>query len=177
MMHRFSTALRRFGRGEDGSMVVPFALWTPVIIGLIVSSIELGTVTIRHTVMERGLDTVVRDLKLGNGVNSHAELKQRICDEAKILPACTDMLQIEMIQLNMNEWSAPSKKADCVDTSADIRPLRNFQHGGGDEMMLIRACYKFKPATPIGSLNASLPTDANGYTAIVSATAYVNEPS
>ena len=157
-------------------MVVPFALWTPVFLGLIVSSIELGTVTIRHTVLERSLDSTVRELKLGTGASDHAGIKASICSQSNVLPGCEDRLHIEMITLDMNNWAAPDMTADCVDTTSVTTPQRTFQHGGSHEMTLIRACYKFKPATPIGGLNASLSKDADGFSALVSTTAFVSEP-
>lgn len=176
-MTRFSTLpLRRFREEDEGTMTVSFALWIPVFLALIISAIELGTVTIRHTMLERSLDVAVRDLRLGTGDTSVDGLKQTICDNTPILPSCLETLHLEMIQLDMTAWQAPPATADCSDTSAEITPQRNFDSGGSHEMMLIRACYKFQPATPIGTFNASLPKDAQGYAALVSTTAFVHEP-
>jgi len=169
--------LRSFRESEDGSMVVPFALWMPVFILLIVSSIELGTLTIRHTQLERALDQTVRDVKIGSGAATHDELKQAICEKTSVLPGCMTTLHLEMIVLDMRNWSTPPAQADCVDISEEVTPQRNFEHGEGGQMMLLRACYKFQPVTPIGSLNASLRTDGNGYSALISTSAFVHEPS
>ncbi|WP_425099743.1 TadE/TadG family type IV pilus assembly protein [Tropicibacter sp. S64] len=178
MITRVKNALARFRKDETGSMVVPFALWTPVFLGLILSAIELGTVTIRQTALERALDDTVRDLRLDAGVvGTHDELKAKICQTAAVLPACTEMLRLELVRLDMRNWQAPQAKADCVDTSEQINPVRGFYKGGEQEMMMIRACYKYQPITPAGTLSSSLATDAAGYTAIVSTTAFVNEPS
>lgn len=68
--------LRRFRADDDGSMVVPIALWMPIFLLLIISSIELGTITVRSTVLERALDQTVRDVKLGTGPNTHAQMKE-----------------------------------------------------------------------------------------------------
>ncbi|MFW2543308.1 TadE/TadG family type IV pilus assembly protein [Primorskyibacter sp. 2E107] len=159
-------------------MVVPFALWTPVFLGLILSSIELGTVTIRQTALERALDDAVRDLRLDStSVASHDDLKNKICQSAAVLPACTDMLRLEMVRLDMRNWQAPETVADCVDVSEPVNPVRSYYKGGEQEMMLLRACYKYQPITPAGTLSSSLAKDEAGYTAIVSSTAFVNEPS
>lgn len=169
--------LRRFRTGDEGSMVVPFALWMPVFTVLIVSSIELGTLTVRHTVLERSLDMAVRDVRLGTAPNTHDGLKAAICDRATVLPNCMTTLHLEMIPLNMTAWTDPPASADCVDTSQDFTPQRNFVHGGGGAMMLLRACYKFRPITPIASFNAHVAKDGDGYTGIVSTAAFVTEPS
>lgn len=170
--------LKDFRNDETGSMVVPFALWTPVFLGLILSAVELGTVTIRSTALERALDKTVRELRLDTGSNvSHAELKQKICDSAAVLPGCSDMLRLEMVALDMHNWSAPPQRADCVDLSQNVNPVRAFNPGGDNQMMMLRACYKYQPITPAGTLSSSLSKDDAGYTAIVSTTAFVHEPS
>jgi hypothetical protein len=177
MAHVLPSRLRRFLTGENGSMVVPFALWLPVFIMVIVSSIELGTLTVRHTQLERALDQTVREVKIGSGAATHDEMKAAICARTTTLPGCTEMLHLEMVVLDMRDWSQPPASADCVDISEDVTPQRMFQNGQGGQMMLLRACYKFRPATPIGSFNASLRDDGQGYSAIVSTSAFVHEPS
>ncbi|WP_417720314.1 TadE/TadG family type IV pilus assembly protein [Salipiger sp.] len=177
-MTRFiKTALRRFRDSEEGSMVVPFALWTPLFVGLVLSTIELGTLTLRHTVLERALDQTVRSVKLDTGrAYSHEVLKSKICDRAAVLPDCVSKIHLEMIQLDMRAWTEPPHTADCVDTAAEVTPQRTFTYGAGHEMMLLRACYKYRPISPSGYLSSSLPTDDQGYTALVSTTAFVTEP-
>jgi hypothetical protein len=54
--------------------------------------------------------------------------------------------------------------------------LRQFDPGQPNELMLLRACYKYKPITPVGSVGAAMPKDAEGYAAIVSFSAFVQEP-
>ena len=176
MTRKMLPALSRFRDSDDGSMVVPFTLWLPVFLILIIGSIELGTLTLRHTVLERALDETVRQVKLGTGPSSHDEMKTEICNRAALLPGCEDMLHLEMIVLDMRDWSAPPAAADCRDAAEPVTPQRNFQSGAGGQMMFLRACYKFKPATPIGSFNASLSTDGSGYAGLVSTSAFVNEP-
>ncbi|MBS0125307.1 TadE/TadG family type IV pilus assembly protein [Thetidibacter halocola] len=176
MIRNITTSLRRFRTCEDGSMVVPFALWAPVFIGLMVSSIELGSVTVRHSILERAVDQSVRSLKIGALPGDPVTLKSAICDKASILTNCMQNLQLEMIELNMLAWQEPPAKADCVETSTTVTPHRKFDHAGAHDVMLLRACYKFKPLTPLGTLGAGLPKDENGYTGLVSATAFVHEP-
>ncbi|MBB3986068.1 pilus assembly protein [Sagittula sp. NFXS13] len=169
--------LRRFGRREDGTVAPEVALWMPIFLLLIISSMELGIVTIRHTVLERALDQTVRDVKLGIGPTTHAQMKAAICARARILPECAQTLHLEMIPLDINNWAQPAAAADCVDLSEPVTPQRHFVNGQGGQIMFLRACYKFRPVTPIGSLNASLNKDGEGYTGLVSTSAFVNEPS
>ncbi len=170
--------LKSFAKDETGSAVVPFALWTPVFLGLILSAIEMGTVTIRHTALERALDQTVREIRIGQGdLNSHAALKERICQAAAVLPSCTEMLHLEMIRLDMRNWSGPQNRADCVDTSEEVTPNRTFEHATENQTMFLRACFKYRPITPAGTLSSSLQKDDAGYTALISTSAFVTEPS
>jgi Flp pilus assembly protein TadG len=168
--------LRRFVREEAGSAVVPFALWLPVFLALILSTIELGTVTVRSTALERALDQTVRDVRLGS-VTSHAAIRQSVCDRASVLQNCDEMLEVEMVRLDMRNWSAPPAAAQCVDTSDAVTPNIVFDPASPSQMMFLRACYKYRPITPAGTLSSSLAQDAQGYTAVVAASAFVTEPS
>lgn len=176
MIRSVLPALRRFHRNESGVIAVPFAIWVPVFLIIIGSSVELGLLTARHAILERSLDESVRGLRIGTVDASANGLKTAICDRASILPDCQTRLHLEMVSLDMRNWSAPNKSADCVDTTQEVTPNRNFEHGGNHEMMLIRACFKFRPATPAGLLGSALAKDAQGYSALVSASAFVHEP-
>ena len=178
MMSAIRRTAGRFRASEEGSMVVPFALWTPVFLALILSSVELGTVTIRQTALDRALDETVRDIRLGlPGVDDQVAVKTAICDRAAVLPGCMDTLQLEMIPLDMRSWDAPPRQADCVDTAEAITPNRTFTIGTDRQVMFLRACYKYRPITPAGTLSSSLAKDDEGFTALVSTSAFVQEPS
>ncbi|ASP20878.1 pilus biosynthesis protein TadE [Antarctobacter heliothermus] len=177
MTRAFLSPLRRFWADEAGNAIVPYALWLPLFVGLIVSTVEIGTITVRHTQLERALDQTVREVKIGVTAPTHDALKAAICDKTTVLQNCTSMLHLEMVPLNMRNYAEPPATADCVDVSQEATPQRAFSHGGGGQLMFLRACFKFRPATPAATLNASLPKDDEGYTAIVSTSAFVYEPS
>ncbi|WP_425071973.1 TadE/TadG family type IV pilus assembly protein [Sagittula sp. S175] len=169
--------LRHHVASEDGTMAPSVALWMPVFLLLIVSSIELGTLTARHTMLEKALDQTMREVKIGIGPTNHQQMKESICEKARILPDCTENLRLEMIPMDMNAWVEPPAMVDCTDAAQPLTPQRQFTMGGGGQMMFLRACFKFRPATAISGFNASLGKDSSGYAALVSTTAFVNEPS
>lgn len=171
------SALRRFWRNEDGNAVVPYALWLPAFVAIIVSAVEIGTVSVRHAQLERALDQTVREVKIGVSPYSHDALKTAICAKTTVLPGCNETLQLEMIPVDMHNYSAPPAQADCADIGQEATPQRSFTNGVGGELMILRACYKFRPLTAVSTFNASLPKDDQGYTAIVSTSAFVYEPS
>lgn len=178
MIRLLPSRVRRFLRDESGAtMLIPFALWTPMFLGIIVAGLEMGALSIRHTQLEKGLDAAVREVRLGTGENlTHDDLKVMICDNAPVLSDCDTMLRLEMIPLSLREWSTPEQFADCEDTSMPVRPLRQFTPGNPNELMFLRACYKYQPIVPTGALAGALPKDADGYTALVSFAAFVQEP-
>ena len=63
-MMRFAfPKIRSFLRDEKGSVVtIPFVIWLPVFLGLIVATMEIGALSIRHTQLGRGLDMAVREV-------------------------------------------------------------------------------------------------------------------
>lgn len=178
-MMRFTPKnIRRFLRDESGSVVtIPFVIWLPVFLGVIVAGMEIGALSVRHTQLERGLDLAVREVRLGTGENmDHDTIKTMICENTTLLSDCDQMLRLEMIPLSLRDWTEPAREADCYDSAEPVRPARQFDPGQPNELMLLRACYKYKPITPAGSVAAAMPKDAEGYAAIVSFSAFVQEP-
>lgn len=177
MSRRMPRILRRFVRGQSGSMVIPFALWAPMFMIFMISSVELGLMTIRHSALERALDITVRDVRLGTGTQwDHLSLKESICDQAAVLPACMTTMHLEMIQLDMRNFSEPDYYPDCVDLAEDVTPQRNFVSGQSNQVMFLRACYKYTPFSPAGFLGGAMTVDREGYTALVASSAFVQEP-
>ena len=177
MIARIAKTLRRFRKSEDGSAVVPFALWMPMMVGIALSTIEVGAMTLRHTQLERALDLTVREVRLGTGhTYTHAQLKQMICDRTTILGDCSTMLHLEMIGLDMRDWTDPPSSIECTDVALDVTPQRTFEFGQEHETMLLRACYKYKPITPVSRIGSPVKLDENGFTGVVSTSTFVHEP-
>lgn len=179
MTRLFKHNLRAFLRDEKGSAnTIEFVLWVPLFLVLIVATIELGALTMRHTQLERALDSTVREVRLGTGQDlSHEALKASICDNANLLVDCESTLQLEMVPLDLRNWSSPPSDVDCTDTSRAVNPMRQFDAGTDNQLMYLRACYKYEPIAPMGVLAGSLYTDDQGFARIVSFSAFVQEPS
>jgi Flp pilus assembly pilin Flp len=168
---------RAFLRDESGAVMFPFVIWLPLFLAVIIAGLEIGALSIRHTQLERGLDATVREVRLGTGENlDHDTLKEMICENAPILSDCQEMLRLEMIPLSLRNWSEPPRRADCYDTAEPVRPLRQFESGDPNELMFLRACFKYRPIAPTGVLASHMPKDAEGYAALVSFSAFVQEP-
>lgn len=166
-----------WARNESGNASVEFVLVVPIFLALMIMSIELGYVTLRHTMLERGLDIAVRDIRLSTGsAPQHGAIKQTICDEAMIIPNCTNNLRLEMISTDPRNFTGIDPVPDCVDVSQPAKPLRAFENGQSNELMILRACAIYNPIFPDDMLGAKLVKASNGQPAAVSMSAFVQEP-
>lgn len=169
--------LSRLWRKEDGNTGVEFMLVFPVYLALLGMSLELSLITLRHTMLERGLDIAVRDIRLGTGTApTHDEIKQRICDEALIISNCGSNLRLEMMPTDIRALGALNDEADCTDQAQESNPVRQFTPGQQNDLMLMRACVKYDPLFPTWRIGRALDTDASGQAALVSLTTFVQEP-
>lgn len=170
--------LRRFGRDENGNMVVEFALAVPLIFTIFLTSVELGIYSMRQMWLDRGLDIAVREIRVGTGQNlSHNQLRTTICENAGFLPNCEETLRLELFPVSVRNFAGFTASADCIDTSQPITPLRRFVHGGEQQMMLIRACYMFDPVFATTGLGKQFVKDGSGRVKMISYSGFVQEPA
>lgn len=178
MMRFLKQRTAAWARNEDGNASVEFVIVVPVFIAMMIMSIELGYVTLRQTMLERGLDIAVRDIRLSTSSSpQHSEIKQTICDEAMIIPNCSSNLRLEMISADPRNFAGINPVPDCVDLSQPAKPLRAFENGQSNELMILRACAIYDPIFPEDMLGEKLIKASNGQPAFVSMSAFVQEPS
>ncbi|KNG92655.1 TadE/TadG family type IV pilus assembly protein [Pseudaestuariivita atlantica] len=177
MTQKLFSRLRRHMAQEQGSMTVEFAIWFPLFMVILLASVELGVVTVRHTMLERSLDMTVRDIRLGTGTApQHDQIKDQICENIALVPDCQENLRLEMMQRDLRAWTSIDGNADCTDQSAPVAPVRQFSNGLDNELMVLRACLKFTPFFPTTALGESMAKDANGDVGLIATSAFVQEP-
>ncbi|WP_135506212.1 TadE/TadG family type IV pilus assembly protein [Roseovarius aestuariivivens] len=163
---------------ESGSASVEFVLIFPVYLSMLLMSIELGFVTMRHTLIERGLDIAVREVRLGTGeVPQHDAIKDLVCANAIMVLSCKEKLRLEMRPADPFAFTSLDTTADCTDAAEPAKPVRAFVPGVANQLMLLRACYKYEPLFPKAALGSALSKDASGEASIISLTAFVQEPN
>ncbi|MEN8892856.1 TadE/TadG family type IV pilus assembly protein [Planktotalea arctica] len=180
-MKQLLNTLRRFRRAERGNVTVEFALVFPVFILILTSSIEMGVITIRQTLLERGLDIAMREVRIGTGSQySHDDIRDMICDGAVIFEDCEANLRLEMIPNDPRDYQALPATVDCVEqasgTNVVLNPVREFKRGQSNELMIVRACMLYDPVFPTSELALSRTTDHNGKSALVAVSAFTQEP-
>lgn len=169
--------MKRLLRTEEGTASVEFVIVFPFFLGLMLSSFELSLITMRETMLERALDLTVREIRLETGsAPQHDEIKTRVCDRAPVIPDCEENLRLEMIQIDPRNWTNPDDSFDCTDQSQEVQPVRNFVNGMDNQLMLLRACAKFKPIFPGAGLGNQLDKDGAGMAALIATSAFVQEP-
>jgi hypothetical protein len=172
--------LRRFLHREDGNVTIEFVILFPVFFMILASIIEIGTLMTRNTMLGRGLDVAVRDLRLGLPSSRDFDaFRERICTAAAIIPDCINVLQVELMPTTDADWTPLGDETRCVNREDRIEPIESTSYviGAENELMMIRACALFDPVVPTMGLAMLLPKDASGSYALVATSAFVNEPT
>ncbi|NIZ63103.1 pilus assembly protein TadE [Sedimentitalea sp. CY04] len=177
MITRTLQSLRKFRGREDGNATVEFAIVVPLFLMVLVSTVELGLITIKQTMLERALDQTVRDIRLGTGaVQQHNDIRDSICARSGFIDNCSTSLRLEMVQVDPYNWVAIDETPDCITAVEEVQPVRSFTSGQSNELMFIRACMKFNPIFPQWGLGDSLQKDGDGRVSLFASSAFVQEP-
>jgi len=180
-MKKLLNVIRHFRSAERGNVTVEFALVFPVFIMILTSSVEMGMITVRQTLLERGLDIAMREVRVGTGTNfTHDQVRGMICDGAVVFKDCEANLRLEMIPNDPRNYTPLPNQVDCVQHAAGgsdaLNPVRNFTAGQSNELMIVRACMLYEPVFPTSQLALERTTDANGKSALVAVSAFTQEP-
>jgi hypothetical protein len=134
--------------------------------------------TVRHVMLERATDIVIRDLRLGRGMApTHDELKSQICNLAGIIPDCGTALHIELETVSKANWTYRTGQVQCVDRDEEIEPALNYVQGSPpNELMLVTVCVVVEPMVPTTGFGLSLPRVNSSDYALIAMSAFVNEP-
>lgn len=178
MIPPLSPFLRRFRKDENGSVsTIEFVIMVPLLFAAFMMSVEMGIYSMRQMFLDRGLDITVRYVRLNTETPmTHNQLKTMICTNAGFLKDCGTTLRLEMKPLNPRNFAAFDQVADCVDTSEPVQPVRGFELGQEHELMMLRACVKFKPVFPTSGLGYAFEKDGSGKAKMFSVAAFVQEP-
>ena len=185
MMCKFDQArdfAKRFAECERGVASLEFAIVFPVFFTFFLMTYESGMVSLQHVMLERGVDLAVRDVRIGVMSTPTAErLKERICEEAGIIPNCETQLQLEMTRRDPRAWVNLSNQVRCIDRSLSSQPVVEFTNGDNNDVMVLRACVRIDPVLPTTGLGKSIVANndndaAGGSVALVAYSAFVIEP-
>ncbi|WP_103256715.1 TadE/TadG family type IV pilus assembly protein [Tabrizicola aquatica] len=185
-MIRLPQSFRRFLSNEDGNPTMEFVLTFPVVIVIFCAAFESSFYMIKSVSLERSLDLVIRDLRLGTlGSISHNQLKAQICSRAAVLgePAdCVERMRIELQPIDTASFAMPTVPNACVDRRQPIDPAvepstDEYALGDGNQIMLMRVCFQSEPMFRTTVFGARMNrTGADGNYSLISTSTFVNEP-
>ncbi|MFQ1700027.1 pilus assembly protein [Loktanella agnita] len=184
-MRKLRDLARNFRKDECGNATLEFVLVFPMFMMFFLMTYENGMLSLRHVMLERGVDLTVRDVRIGRLTQEIKgdELRDAICKRASIIPNCVNQLQLEMIRRDLRDWDAIDASYSCVDRREVSNPVTNFQPGGNNELMIIKVCARFDPLMigPLALLGTAIATQnaggaAGGSYALVTTSAFVVEP-
>lgn len=149
----------------------------PIFIIIFMSCFEAGMLMTRQIMLDRAVDLTVRDLRLGTWSSpTHDTVKRDICNNAGIIPDCMNSMLLELQPVSTETWSPLPAATKCIDKANDIQPATTFNSGEQNEMMIVRACAVMKPWFYGTGWGLKLPLiDGENY-ALISSSAFVNEP-
>lgn len=171
---------RKFRRSENGTASIEFVILFPLFIAMLLMSIESGLYMVRQVMLDRSLDLAVRELRLGTETPpTFEEFKTSICNKAFLIPECENTIQVELRPVPFTTWQGIDGPAKCRDVTQDIDPYdqTEFLNGSGNELMMVQVCGVYKPIFPTTALGLGLQYMPNDMYAIVTKSAFVNEPS
>lgn len=173
--------LRRLWRRENGTATIEFAIFVPITLLIFLASVESGYYMMRHALLERGLDLVMRDFRLGRLASaSHDDIRNRICDAVPILHNCRSELKVWSQPINTTTWAMPDTPVYCGDNNGELEaapPTGTINPGVSDEIVIVRVCTLQKPMFPTTQFTARMRADSvNGGYQLATATVVVNEP-
>lgn len=183
------TRLQRFLTAEDGTSTIEFCFVVPLVLTIFFASFESSYYMVRHVMLERSVDQVVRDLRLGTLIPDnaaptagHALLKQAICERSALISSmtgCLNSIRIWLQPVSTATWAINPPDA-CVDKTAGVAPLTTipageFAPGADNEIMLMRVCLREEPMFSTTAVGAAMMR-SDGEFALVTTSVFVNEP-
>ena len=177
MMRLFRSRLFRALRREDGTASIEFVMFIPVVVMIFMASVESGFYMAKHVMMERGLDIVMRDVRLGKmSPITPVVLLAKICEASPMLNDCQSVVKIEMQPVSTATFALPTESTTCVMRGSSTQPETEFNPGGSNEIMLVRVCAIQDPMFPSTGIGLRLRADSLGGYQMIATSFFVNEP-
>ena len=151
---------------------------------------ESGIISLRHVMLERGVDIAVRDVRIGAQTSPTRDtFRERICDAALIIEDCINQMEIELLARDPHAWSDVPNEVQCVDRGDMTIDNSQIDDLANNQLMFIRACVRIDPFFPISNIGRTRVASigqaivdnnsgsaAAGSHALVSMSAFVVEP-
>ncbi|WP_170783514.1 TadE/TadG family type IV pilus assembly protein [Ruegeria lacuscaerulensis] len=179
----FFQRIRGWRKNEDGAVLVEYALCLPLLLLMLFLTLEFAHLKMRQISLDRVTDQTFRELRLGLIPNpDHDSVKDAMCAKTLariILWDCSESLLLQVREVERSVWNLDLGQTNCLDTTPEdgYMPPIDFTAGIENQLMIARACLIQRSLFPPINALRSLPRyDEFGNFALVSKSAFVNEP-
>lgn len=178
VLSRIRRKIWRYRTREDGTVTIEFVILFPAFMIVMMSAYEVGYYSVSSTMMERGLDLAVRDIRLGRMPKVDVDtVRYSVCHYSKFVRNCEDNIHVALEPVDARTFQRPARVAACKDKAANTYPATKFEDGGENELMLVRVCINMTPVFPTAGFGSQLVQVADGHYFMVATAAFVNEPN
>ncbi len=171
---RSRLGLYRFRRDENGVTAVEFGFIAMPFLALLLAIFEVALSFFGVLMVENAVEESARLIRTGqaqeNGF-SEAQFKQDICDRIYTFNDCMEELRLEV---KTYADFADINMESPVDTDGNFTDNYDFDMGVGEEIVVVRAFYKWELMNKIMGLGIS--NMADGSLLINASAAFRNEP-
>jgi Flp pilus assembly protein TadG len=176
--------LGRFLKDDSGTATIEFLFVFPIIFTIFTASFESSLYMAKFVMFDRGVDLVMRQVRLGNAAGmTHQQLKEEICEEGLLIKSmadCLNKMRIWMQPVNTADFSMVAPPVTCVEQASQVNtgepPANEFAYGTDNDIMLLRICLKEWPIFPTTAVSVKMPRQPDGSVAMIVTTVFVNEP-
>lgn len=174
---RFLQALWRRWRAEEGAVTVEFVVVFPFVLSILFMGIDSGIAQLRQTFLNRAVDMVMRDVRLGRQSQSDS-VKELICARTSLLRNCMQNITVEMQPIDTIHFTGLTDPISCIDRELELIPQVTFNPGapGGQELMMVKVCVVADPFIRLTGLVNQMPINAEGDYVLVNTNIFVKEP-
>lgn len=140
----------KFIHRTEGSTAVEFAMLIIPFIYMTFAIIELGLFFAASNMMEGGMSAsarVIRTGQLQQQSDPQAAFKEEVCSNLFILIDC-EKVGIEVIAIPDDDFSGVGGYQPVYDSAGNLVP-RSFNAGQSNDVVMIRATYRYKLLTPL----------------------------
>ena len=151
-LDKFLQVVGRFAREERAVSAVEFAATAPIIVAIILCTLQTGIIFVAKAFLETGAEQAARDVLDNKGASwSQAQFNTDVCNQLSALFTCGNLI----IQLGQLPQSATSVTPYLPQFNADgtLQNPTSFSAGTGGEIMLLTVMYEWPVYGGILGLN------------------------
>jgi Flp pilus assembly protein TadG len=173
-MPRTMLLLSRLKKSKSGASALEFALVAPPFFLLLFATFDIALMFFAATTLENGIIGAARLIRTGQvqAMNmTQQQFRTLICNDISMLLSCDSRLGIDVRRYNgfgNVQWNA------ALDNNGNLVGNMQFQPGGPEDVIVVRAFYVWPVLTP--GAGSAFSNMAGGNRLLEASIAFRNEP-